>query len=245
MLWWAERKVSDPWNRLFRWHPRWKYDLPELRDKTFQSKNKFFTLKWTNQLLRQCWYCYFPLVFCIYKVMHNDESVQWPSKFPTLANVIFGKHDEVWWLSRKCFLAMWQLLLVVQQMRFGYVTNNCWLYGKYFLALWQIWRISEQQAAPNVRPCVSGGVQIPAPHSHVCPAVLSSFVTPYTLHAFAHTEYFPRLYSVILVRIIRTLACSSLFGAKSAICRRVTSHARESQYVRCSETSDTKVHPSI
>ena len=170
---------------------------------------------------------------------------QWPSKFPTLANVIFGKHDEVWWLSRKRFLAMWQILLAVQQIRFGYVTNNCWLCGKYFLALWQIWRISEQQAAPNVRPCVSGGVQIPAPHSHVCPAVLSSFVTPYTLHAFAHTEYFPRLYSVILVRIIRTLACSSLFGAKLAICRRVTSHARESQYVRCSETSDTKVHPSI
>ena len=138
---------------------------------------------------------------------------QWPFKFPIIANVIFGKHDEVWWLYGKYFLAMWQILL----------------------ALWQIWGISEQQAAPNVRPCVSGGVQIPAPHSHVCPAVLSSFVTPYTLHAFAHTEYFPRLYSVILVRIIRTLACSSLFGAKSAICRRVTSHARESQYVRCSD----------
>lgn len=57
---------------------------------------------------------------------------QWLSKFPTLANVIFGKHDEVWWLSRKCFLAMWQILLAVQQIRFGYVTNNCWLCGKYF-----------------------------------------------------------------------------------------------------------------
>ena len=148
-----------------------------------------------------------------------------------LASMIWfgGCMENAFWPCGKYFWVLSKYFLAIC------ITNNCWLHGKYLSALWQIWRISEQQAAPNVRPCVSGGVQIPAPHSHVCPAVLSSFVTPYTLHAFAHTEYFPRLYSVILVRVIRTLACSSLFGAKSAICRRVTSHARESQYVRCSD----------
>ena len=92
-------------------------------------------------------------------------------------------------------------------------------------------------------PCVSCRVQMPAPHSHVYPAVLSPFVTPYS----ACTHYILDQTQIVFCNPWTSpyIHCTlSSFGANSQMPSAVTSHARNitiRQMLRA-RRGDTKVH---